>query len=302
MRQSITLVILAAGIGSRYGGNKQLDAFGPNGESLMEYALYDAKKAGFTNILFIIRHEIEALLVEKIIRPYQGWFGMDYVCQEIDSLPEGVKAPAARKKPWGTGHAILLCSEKVRQPFAVVNADDFYGTGSYQKMAEALFAVDPSTSEFFINGFRLKNTLSENGTVSRGMIGEQDGWMSSLVEHTKIAEKDGKILNDAEASATELSPDQPVSMNFWGFTPAVFPILKAGFEEFLSNRLDEAGAEYYITTPINQAIQSKKIKVKLLDCQEHWLGVTHKEDQKQVILCLKQKHGQGLYPKQLAPA
>jgi len=301
MRQPITLVILAAGIGSRYGGNKQLDQFGPAGESLMEYALFDAKKAGFTNVLFIIRHEIEALLVEKIIHPYQGWFGMDYICQEIDSLPVGVHAPQERKKPWGTGHAISLCADKIHQPFAVINADDFYGAGSYQKMADALFSVDVEGTECFINGFRLDNTLSENGTVSRGVIGAQEGFMTSLVEHTKICKIEGEIVDSSSEQPVVLPPDQPVSMNFWGFTPKIFPILKSGFTEFLSQRLDEPGSEYYITTPIDRAIQSQEIRVKLLDCQEHWLGVTHKADREAVILSLKQKHGQGLYPKQLSP-
>lgn len=299
--QPVELLILAAGLGSRYGGDKQLDAFGPAGESLMEYALFDAKKAGFSKVVFVIRHELEELLAGKVLKPYRSWFEIDYVFQELSDLPPEAEPIEGRQRPWGTGHAVWTARNKLRHPFAVINADDYYGPEGFAQMAKFLRQVRPSEPEYALAAYHLKNTLSEHGTVSRGLVGAKDGQMTTLTECTQIGLKEGRILDLTQDRPVELSPHQPVSMNFWGFTPAVFRQLEAGFAEFLAQKANDPKAEFFITTPIDQAIRKGQARVSLLDCHEHWLGVTHPQDKALVVEGLRQKHQEGIYPRTLAP-
>ncbi|OGH04732.1 MAG: hypothetical protein A2600_02960 [Candidatus Lambdaproteobacteria bacterium RIFOXYD1_FULL_56_27] len=301
MSSPVELLILAAGVGSRYGGDKQLDGFGPAGESLMEYALFDAKKAGFSRVVFVIRKDLEEVLAAKVIRPYRSWFEIDYYFQEIKALPAGFEVPLGRTKPWGTGQAVLLAKDKIRHPFAVVNADDYYGPTGYHQMAKALAQLNPQNLDFLINAYRLDHTLSDEGTVSRGLLGAQGGQMSSLTECTKIGRNPSGVFDLTQEPPAPLDPLTPVSMNFWGFTPAVFGLLEQEFSQFLAQQSGDPKAEFYITSPIDRAVKEGRASVRLLECQEQWLGVTYPGDKPKVIEGLKKRHMEGQYPRHLAP-
>lgn len=295
------LLILAAGIGSRYGGIKQLDTIGPNGESLMEYSIFDAAKAGFGKIVFVIKKDLEALFQEKIIKKYNQLIELEYVFQEPDSLPAPYHPQKDRKKPWGTGHAVLVAKEKINAPFAVINADDFYGPQAFKIMKQALDTLKTASRDFYILTYKLCNTLSENGSVSRGICQEKDGFLNSIIEHTKLVKiPSGEIIDQSGIHGeTPLSPDTHVSMNFWGFSPELFPLLEKGFSDFLNDQISNPKAEFFITQPLDQAIQDKAIKISILETNEKWMGVTYQKDKETARSGIENLIQNNIYPQQL---
>lgn len=294
-----TLVVMAAGVGSRFGGLKQIEPIGPSGEITVAYSVYDALRAGFNRVVFIIRRDMEPLFRERIGRFTEKQIRTDYVFQELDMLPSGFSVPADRQKPWGTGHAILCCRESVREPFAVINADDFYGAQAYQALAGFL-CEERSPTDFAMVGFTLSNTLSEHGTVARGVcnIGA-DGMLRDVVERTQIARKDG-VIKYAEGNAwIEVSGDAAVSMNMWGFRPALFGELAPRFERFL--RMDGAKpkSEFYIPMVVGELVREGRARVKVLRSDDSWYGVTYKDDLASVRSAVAALVRQGKYPKAL---
>ncbi|HUJ70720.1 MAG TPA: sugar phosphate nucleotidyltransferase [Verrucomicrobiae bacterium] len=288
-----TLLVMAAGMGSRYGGLKQLDAVGPGGETIIDYSIYDALRTGFTRLVFVIRRDIEAPFCEAIGRKFEKRAAVEYVFQELDTLPSGFTVPAGRTKPWGTTHAILLAKEAVHEPFAAINADDFYGRDSFQVMADFLRA---GRTDYAMVGYTLRNTLSEHGSVSRGVcVCDPDGYLQAVTELTKI-EKHGR---GAQAEGRVLSGDEPVSMNFWGFTPALFPQLRERFEEFLRRSGHELKSECYIPTTVNELVAAGTARVKVLRTPASWFGVTYQEDKPRVTAGIRQLIARGDYPEKL---
>ncbi|MBX2846137.1 MAG: nucleotidyltransferase [Saprospiraceae bacterium] len=293
-----TLVVLAAGMGSRYGGVKQMDGFGPNEEWLLEYSVFDAIQAGFGKIVFILRAEIledfkfyfEARLPEDIER--------EYVLQQIDDLPGDFTPPADRVKPWGTGQAVLVTKNAVSTPFAVINADDYYGPKAFSEMHAYLQTIDASKYAFSMVGYLLENTLSENGSVSRGICNiDENSFLVNVEEHTKLYRNpDGFIVNDGEGSQKELSEGTLVSMNFWGFTPVMFDKLESYFKAFLSERGQELKSEFYIPYAVQSMIDEGLAEVKVLTSKDKWFGVTYAEDKYIVEEQLDQMHEEAVYP------
>ena len=290
MKKDITLVVMAAGMGSRFGGLKQIEPIGPNGEVLLDYSVYDAVKAGFTKVVFVIKHAIEKDFKEMVGKRIANRVKVEYVFQEIDKLPEGYACPKEREKPWGTAHAILCCKDLVKEPFAVVNADDYYGRSAFQKMADFLNADTP---DYAMVGFRLVNTLTENGYVSRGVCEIENGDLKTVTERTKIA--DCKYTEDDGKTWTELSPDTVVSMNLWGFRPDVFSYIEAGFKKFLDEKINVPKAEYYLPTVVSERIENGEKQVKVLVAEDKWYGVTYKEDKQVVVDAITKMMNDGLY-------
>ncbi len=294
-----TLLVLAAGMGSRYGGLKQLDPVGPSGETIIDYSIFDAIRAGFGKVVFVIRHDIEAAFKESIGSRYTGKIQVEYAFQELANLPSGFQVPAGREKPWGTGHAILAAKDIIHEPFAVINADDFYGCGSYKVLCDYLSnAKDGQFADYCMVGFRLHNTLSEFGTVSRGICGhDTDGNLTSAEELTKIgrAEK-GAVNQNDDGSLRQLTGDEIVSMNMWGFTPSLFRHLEALFIEFLKAKGQEMKSEFYIPFAVNTLILQQKAKVKILTTPESWFGVTYREDKPVVVASVRKLVDSGAYP------
>jgi len=295
------LVILAAGMGSRYGGIKQLESVGPSGETIMEYSIFDAIRAGFGRVIFVIKEEHESLIQEQIIQKYQDLIEFSWVFQKKEDLPSAFQCPASRSKPWGTGQAILAAKEQVQAPFAVINADDFYGPNAFIKMAEQLRQLPPEGNEFCLMGYRLSNTLSQHGSVNRGLCETEGGYLTGLQEITSIQKKEDRFTYTASAKAADLSDSSVVSMNFWGFTPAVFSLLQQHFEDFLTHHLEEPTAEFYITAPIDFALDQKTITIRVLTTEEQWLGVTYAEDKTYVVQGILNAITSGTYPPQLFP-
>jgi UTP-glucose-1-phosphate uridylyltransferase len=288
-----TLLVMAAGMGSRYGGLKQIDAVGPNGEAIIDYSIHDALRAGFGRLVFVIRRDIEAAFREAIGGKFEKRIAVDYVFQELDKLPAGFSVPAGRTKPWGTTHAILMAEGIVREPFAAINADDFYGRESFQVMADFLRAGGP---DYSMIGYTLRNTLSEHGSVSRGVCEcDAAGFLRAVVELTKIEKRDG----GAQAEDRALSGDELVSMNFWGFTPALFPQLREHFNGFLRRSGQELKSESYIPTPVNELVSSGAARVKVLHTPASWFGITYKEDKPQVVASILKLVAAGTYPAKL---
>ena len=290
MNDNITLVVMAAGMGSRFGGLKQIAPIGNNGEILLDYSVYDACKAGFNKVVFVIKRAIEkdfkaitAKRIEKMVKT-------EYVFQETDALPEGFTCPADREKPWGTAHAVLCCKDVVKEPFAVINADDYYGKSAFVKMADFL---KNNSSDYCMVGFRLANTLTENGYVSRGVCEIQNGELKSVTERTKIS--DCKYTEDDGNTWTELPPDTVVSMNLWGFMPDLFGHIEKGFKEFLKEKLNTPKSEYFLPTVVSGLIASGEKRVKVLIAEDKWYGVTYKEDKKLVSDALCAMADKGLY-------
>jgi NDP-sugar pyrophosphorylase family protein len=297
-QKKLTLLVLAAGMGSRYGGIKQIDGFGPNGETIMDYSLYDAIRAGFTKVVFIVRDEILDIVKEKFAPKLKGKLEVDFVIQSLDKLIPAQYRNPERTKPWGTGHAVLCAREVINEPFVVINADDFYGKDSFASVAK-FFAQDNSGSHAMV-GYTLKNVLSEHGSVSRG-VGEtdQDGNLKSVVERTTIVVENGKIISKEKDGDLQLSPEAPTSMNFWGFHPSMFDFSAAMFQEFLKNNHQNIKAEFFIPLIGNAMIQQNKGKVKVLGGGNIWFGVTYKEDKEAVSNKIKELINQGQYPEKL---
>lgn len=293
-----TLFVLAAGMGSRYGGLKQLDGVGPHGETIMDYSIYDAIQAGFGKVVFVIRRDFEQEFRDKVLSKYEGHIATDVVFQSIDALPEGYTCPEGREKPWGTNHAVLMGKKAINEPFAVINADDFYSRDAFMVIAEELKKPHTTKGDYCMVGFRVGNTITENGTVSRGVCSEKDGYLASVTECGSIhANENGEVVYpDADGHEQVLDYMTPVSMNFWGFTPDYFEFSEREFIKFLDQRINEPKSEYFIPTVVDLLIKSGEAKVKLLDTDAKWFGVTYVEDRPGVVAKLAELHAQGIYP------
>ena len=285
----LTLVVMAAGMGSRFGGLKQVAAVGPNGEAILDFSVYDAKKAGFTKIVFVIKHSIEKEFKETVGKRVERVLPVEYVFQELDALPVGYAVPKGREKPWGTGHAILCCKDVVKTPFAVINADDFYGASAFIKIAEGLSSGD----DYCMVGFKLVNTVTENGTVSRGVCSVKDGYLLDVTEHTKIY-GDCTFVGE-DGTKGELSPETVVSMNMWGFTPDIFVFLEKDFVKFLDEKREVPKSEFFLPSVVDSLIKNGTKKAKVLVADDKWYGVTYKEDLEFVVKAINKLCDEGKY-------
>ena len=296
---SVTLLVLAAGMGSRYGGLKQLDSVGPNGETVIDYSVFDAIRAGFNKVVFIIREDFKEEFKLSIGEKFQDRIEVEYAFQKLDELPLGYTIPNDRTKPWGTGHAILSAMQTVRDPFAVINADDFYGQLAYQKIYNYLSEtpVDALPANYCMVGYPLKNTLSEHGSVSRGICSvSEDDKLNSVRELTHIVKKHSEIFNEVNGEKESLTGDEVVSMNMWGFSPQVFIQLERLFSEFLKENLNVLSSEFYIPFAVDNLIQSGTATVEVLETTEKWFGVTYQEDKVQVQKAILSLIQHGDYP------
>lgn len=295
-----TLFILAAGMGSRYGGLKQIDGLGPNGETIMDYSVFDAMRAGFGKVVFVIRKDFEDDFRKVVLSKYADKVPCEICFQSIDKVPDGYSYNPERTKPWGTNHAILMAKDIIKEPFAVINADDFYGKESFQVLADYLQSIEGTTGKWCMIGYRVQNTLSENGTVSRGVCStDANGFLTDVVERTKIEEKAGKIVFTEDNVDTEIPLNTPVSMNMWGFTPEYFSYAEEAFKAFLSNYGQELKKEFYIPTLVNDMIAAGKATCQVLDTPSKWFGVTYAEDRPQFILKINELVKNGVYPNKL---
>jgi len=294
-----SLIILAAGIGSRYGSLKQLDKLGPDGETIIDYSVYDAMRAGFGKVVFVIRKSIEKEFVEMQINKLARHVEVNYVFQELELSTKGVAMSHERIKPWGTGHAVLMTKDAVSEPFAVINADDFYGAEAFRVLH--LHLAGAKDGEYAMVGYQLKNTLSEHGSVSRGICEtDNNSFLTKVTERSRITKWENKIYySGSDSSKVELNQDAIVSMNFWGFTPGIFNHLEAGFNEFIQNNSLNPAAEYFIPTIVNELINSGKACVQVLKSQAEWFGVTYLEDREIAKKRLHELTFQNLYPQGL---
>lgn len=295
-----TLFILAAGMGSRYGGLKQMDGLGPNGEAILDYSVYDALRAGFGKIVFVIRKDFEEDFRRVVLSKYEGKVQCEICFQSVDKVPAGCTYTPERTKPWGTNHAVLMGKDLIKEPFAVINADDFYGKESYQVLADFLRSIEGKQGEYCMVGYRVCNTLSENGAVSRGVCQtDENGLLTDVVERTKIEDKNGTIVFTEDGVDTPLDPHTPVSMNMWGFSPEYFQYSEEAFCKFLAEHGQELKSEFYIPTLVNQLIGEGKASCKVLDTPSKWFGVTYSEDRPQVVMKINQLIKDGVYPAKL---
>ncbi len=300
MSKNATLVIMAAGMGSRFGGLKQIEPVGPCGEIILDYSVHDAVRAGFNKVIFIIKKEIEEDFRKITDGRYDSKIKVEYAFQDLNNLPEGFAVPEGRVKPWGTAHAIYSCKGLIDGPFAVINADDYYGVETFKVMYDELTKEKSSSDvyDFSMVGFRIENTLTENGHVARGVCKIEDGYMTDIVERTKIMYRDGKIMfTEDEENWLEISAGTPVSMNLWGFTPEIITEIESRFTAFLKKNADNPlKCEFYIPFVVDELVKEGKAKVKALATPEKWYGVTYKEDKQSVMDALKEKTEQGIYP------
>lgn len=293
-----TLLVLAAGMGSRYGGLKQMDGVGPNGEIIMDYSIQDAIHAGFGKVVFVIRHSFAEAFKQHINADHFGnRIAVEYVYQELDMLPAGFSVPEGREKPWGTNHAILMAKEAIREPFAVINADDFYGRDAFVVMADYLRGLEGKKGDYCMVGYRLENTLSENGTVSRGVCEtDAQGFLIGMTERTSIGRTaNGIEYKEADGTMHPLPADATVSMNLFGFTPDYFVESEKLFVDFLKEHGGELKSEYYIPFAVNTFIHSGYATMRVLKTTAQWFGVTYKEDRPMVVDRLKKLHDAGVY-------
>lgn len=284
-----TLVVMAAGMGSRFGGLKQVEPMGPKGEAILDFSVYDAKQAGFTKVVFVIKHQIEEDFKKLVGSRIEKQIPVDYVFQETDALPEGYTCPPERVKPWGTGHAVLCCKDVVKTPFAVINADDFYGADAFRQIMKGL----KDDRDYCMVGFRLGNTVTENGYVSRGVCETKDGMLTEINERTKIDAQCRYIDDDGNMVALE--PDTVVSMNMWGMQPDAFTYFEADFKAFLDDKLQEEKAEFYLPSVIDKLIQTGEKQVKVLVAEDKWYGVTYREDKETVVNAIRKLVEEGKY-------
>jgi len=293
-----TLLVLAAGMGSRYGGLKQIDPMGPSGETILDYSVYDAIRAGFDKVVFIIRPDFEADFRQRIGTKFAHRIQVDYAFQTLDRLPAGFTPPAGREKPWGTTHAILCARDKITSPFAVINADDFYGRDSYQTLSHKLQQSDVNSHAYYMVGFTLKNTLSAHGTVARGVCQTNAAnLLTDIQELTKIAPTpQGAVHRHEDGTVVNLTGEEPVSMNMWGFTPAIFPQLEADFTAFLRQHGQELKSESYIPLAVGQLVRSQRATCEVLRTPSAWFGVTYREDKPIVQNSILAQVKQGTYP------
>lgn len=293
-----TLFVLAAGMGSRYGGLKQLDGLGPHGETIMDYSIYDAIHAGFGKIVFVIRKDFEQDFREKILSKYEGHIPVEVVFQSITDLPEGYTCPEDRTKPWGTNHAVLMGKNAIKEPFAVINADDFYGRNAFEVIAKELSRPRDRKGDYCMVGFRVGNTMTENGSVARGVCETKEGLLTSVVERTAISyDEDHKIVfTDENGQVQTLEPTTPVSMNLWGFTPDYFEYSDREFRKFLDRDINTPKAEFFIPLCIDTLINGGEATVRVLDTDSKWFGVTYSADRPAVVEKFAQLHRDGEYP------
>ena len=293
----LSLLVLAAGMGSRYGGIKQIDGFGPSGETIMDYSLYDALRAGFNKVVFIVRDEIRDTVEEMFLPRLQGKADVVFVVQSLDSFVPNEYQNTQRTKPWGTSHAMLCAKDVIHEPFAVINADDFYGLDAFA--ATASFFKQETDAHAMV-GYTLKNVLSDHGSVSRG-CGERDanGFLKSVVERTTIVKENGKIISKEKDGDLELSPETPTSMNFFGFQPSIMKLTESMFADFLKNNSQNVKAEFFIPLVVNEMVKQNLGRVKVISGGSVWFGVTYKEDKDQVSGKIKALVNQGEYPAKL---
>ena len=297
-----TLLILAAGMGSRYGGLKQIDPIGPFGEAIIDYSIYDAIRAGFGKITFVIRRDLEEAFRELFEPKLSGRIEMEYVFQELDMVPEGTQFSSERVKPWGTAHAVWVAKNHVKEPFAVINADDFYGAGSYLSLANFLGTeINSDQPGYSMIGYQVKHTLSDYGSVSRGICdATEDEYLKAVVERTEII-KDGSeyFFSDESGSKVNLHGDELVSMNIWGFTPEIFDQLERSFSEFIKINADQIKSEIYIPKVVNDLVSEGAASVKILPASDLWFGVTYQEDKPAAIENIRKLVSEGIYPEKL---
>jgi len=298
-----TLLILAAGMGSRYGGLKQVDPVGPNGEAIIDYSIYDAIRAGYGKVVFVIRESFADAFKESFVSKLKGKIETEYVFQELNSfIPESITIASDRKKPWGTGHAVLVAKDVINEPFVVINADDYYGPNAYQMIPDYLASVPDSSKPYYcMVGYGLKNTLSEHGFVSRGVCEtDGDGFLETVVERTHIEKVENKIISQIdEDTSMELSGNEVVSMNVWGFTPSFFEYLENYFNSFIQANADNPKGEFYIPYVVNDLIEKQKIRLKVLESKDGWFGVTYKEDKELAVQNIADLVEKGVYPLKL---
>ncbi len=299
-----TLFVLAAGMGSRYGGLKQLDGLGPNGETIMDYSIFDAIRGGFGKVVFVIRRDFEDAFREKVLSKYEGHIPTELVFQSLNDLPEGFSCPEGRQKPWGTNHAVLMGKDVIKEPFAVINADDFYGRDTFAVIGKYLSDLpEGAKNDYCMVGFRVGNTLSESGTVARGICStDANGHLTTVVERTEIMRVDGPVCyKDEEGKWVSVPDNTPVSMNVWGFTPDYFAHSEAYFKEFLSDpkNMQNLKAEFFIPLMVNKLINEKTATVKVLDTTSHWFGVTYAADRQGVVDKIQALIDKGEYPAKL---
>jgi len=295
------IVVLAAGLASRYGSLKQIDQFGPSGETIIDYSIYDAIKSGFQKVVFIIRKNIEEEFKEVFVEKFENQIEIDYAFQENDIVPEGIVIPKDRIKPWGTGHAVFMAANKVDGPFAVINADDFYGPVSFRLLVEHLITLLPEKLEACLIGYRLKNTLSDHGYVSRGICTVSDElFLQKVTERTHIYKKPGGDIYYVEADKQyDLTGQELVSMNLVGFTPPFFDVLKQGFENFVQKNAQNPKAEYYLPDAVTSLVENYGVQIPVIETPEMTYGVTYKEDKPIVKEMIRKMVEQGSYPKKL---
>ncbi|MFA5816857.1 MAG: sugar phosphate nucleotidyltransferase [Bacteroidales bacterium] len=297
-----TLLVLAAGLGSRYGGLKQMDPLGPNGESIIDYSVYDAVQAGFGKVIFVLREEIVEEFYELFANRYKKHITIDHVVQRLADIPSGITVNPDRVKPWGTGHAVLSAEKTLAEPFAVINGDDYYGKDAFKVMADFLTKLDPENvrSQSMV-GYSISNTLSEFGAVSRGICSvDEKRVLTAVVERTDIERKGNRIIFlDENSKEVDLIGNEIVSMNFWGFTPAVLPFFNELFRGFLIHKGNELKSEFYIPYAVNLLIESLTIEVKVLESNAHWFGVTYQADRPHVQERISAMYKQGVYPEKM---
>lgn len=297
-----TLLILAAGMGSRYGGLKQMDQVGPSGEAIIDYSIYDAIRAGFEKVTFIIRKNIEKEFREVFENKLRGKIETEFIFQELEMVPAGISFSPERVKPWGTAHAVWVARDYIREPFVVINADDFYGAGSYQTIADYLMQDGiVSSSDYGMVGYQVRHTLSDFGSVTRGVCeATDDDFMKAVVERTEIDKEGQKIYyNDEIEGKVLLSGDELVSMNFWGFTPTVFDHFEKAFTNFIRENSGKPKTELYIPKVINDLVAEDLASVRILPSRDQWFGVTYREDKPVAVEHISKLVGQGVYPDNL---
>jgi UTP-glucose-1-phosphate uridylyltransferase len=298
-----TLLILAAGLGSRYGGLKQVDPIGPNGEAIIDYSIYDAIRADYGKVVFVIRESFADAFKETFDTKLRGRIETAYAYQELDSfVPKELTIHPDRKKPWGTGHAILVAKDVVHESFVVINADDFYGSAAYRMIPEFLSGAEQfDKPHYCMVGYHLKNTLSEHGFVSRGICEtDAEAFLKTVVERTHIEKSNGKIFSQIdENTSMELTGNEVVSMNIWGFTPSYFRFLETYFNKFIRENVTNPKGEFYIPYVVNELINRNEIKLKVLESKDHWFGVTYKEDKEMAVNSIRNLISKGIYPEKL---
>ncbi|MDE6023360.1 MAG: nucleotidyltransferase [Muribaculaceae bacterium] len=295
-----TLFIIAAGMGSRYGGLKQLDSLGPSGETIMDYSVYDALRAGFGKIVFVIRHDFEQDFRDKVISKYEGHIPVEVVFQDITNIPDGFRVPEGRQKPWGTNHAVLMAKDVIKEPFVVINADDYYGPESFQLAADTLKELEGKTGEYCMVGFRIENTLSENGGVSRGLCEvNEDGYLTGVKECHGIQRKGDGLIHIEDEVEKPFPSGCSVSMNMWGFTPDYFGYSEKAFVKFLQEHGNELKSEFYIPTVVNDLIQNGEATLKVVQTPSKWFGVTFAADRQATVDQFKALVDAGIYPSPL---